>query len=64
MCQNNNVIKQSFKNLRGEPMSNITLLAVDLAKQVFQLHGIDAEGKTVLRKKLVIERNLLCTLPI
>jgi transposase len=33
-------------------MKNIALLAIDLAKQVFQLHGIDAEGKTVLRKKI------------
>jgi len=33
-------------------MSNVTLLAVDLAKNVFQLHGIDAHGKTVLKQKI------------
>ena len=33
-------------------MSNITLLGVDLAKNVFQLHGVDVEGRPVLRKKL------------
>lgn len=32
---------------------NINVLGIDLAKNVFQLHGIDATGKTVLRKKLM-----------
>ncbi|GGL71552.1 hypothetical protein GCM10011392_27680 [Wenxinia marina] len=30
----------------------ITTLGIDLAKSVFQLHGVDAEGAVVLRKKL------------
>lgn len=30
----------------------ITTLGIDLAKSIFQLHGIDAEGKVLLRKKL------------
>ncbi|GMV52149.1 MAG: hypothetical protein AMXMBFR67_36920 [Nitrospira sp.] len=30
----------------------ITTIGIDLAKQVFQLHGVDAHGKTVLRKRL------------
>ncbi|MFA5609441.1 MAG: IS110 family transposase, partial [Alcaligenes sp.] len=30
----------------------ITTLGIDLAKQVFQLHGVDEQGKTVLRKQL------------
>jgi transposase len=30
----------------------ITTLGIDLAKSVFQLHGIDADGAVVLRKKL------------
>jgi len=30
----------------------ITTLGVDLAKSVFQLHGIDESGKVVLRKKV------------
>lgn len=30
----------------------ITTLGIDLAKAVFQPHGIDADGLTVLKKKL------------
>ena len=33
-------------------MSEITTIRLDLAKHVFQVHGIDAEGTTVLRKRL------------
>lgn len=33
-------------------MSNITTVGLDLAKNVFQLHGVDERGKTVLRKTL------------
>lgn len=33
-------------------MSNTTLLAIDLAKNVFQLHGTDAYGKTVISKRI------------
>ena len=33
-------------------MNEITTIGLDLAKHVFQVHGIDAEGKTVLRKQL------------
>jgi transposase len=31
---------------------DITTIGIDLAKSVFQLHGVDAEGKIVLKKKL------------
>ena len=31
---------------------NISVLGIDLAKNTFQLHGIDAQGKVVLRKSL------------
>jgi transposase len=31
---------------------NITTVGIDLAKNVFQVHGVDARGKTVLRKRL------------
>ncbi|MFC3866834.1 IS110 family RNA-guided transposase [Alcaligenes aquatilis] len=37
----------------------ITTLGIDLAKQVFQLHGVDEQGKTVLRKQL--KRNQMAT---
>ena len=30
----------------------ITTIGVDLAKNVFQVHGVDAHGKTVLRKQV------------
>lgn len=33
-------------------MKNITTLGIDLAKNVFQLHGTDSKGKCVLKKKL------------
>lgn len=33
-------------------MSNITLLGIDLAKNVFQLHGTDSTGKVMLRKQI------------
>lgn len=33
-------------------MSNVTTLAVDLAKNVFQLHGTDDRGNAILKKKL------------
>jgi transposase len=31
---------------------NITTVGIDLAKNVFQVHGVDAGGKVVLRKQL------------
>jgi len=31
---------------------NITRVGIDLAKTVFQVHGVDAKGKAVLRKQL------------
>ena len=33
-------------------MNEITLLAIDLAKQVFQVHGVDARGVCVLRRQV------------
>ena len=33
-------------------MSEITTIVLDLAKHVFQVHGIDAQGTTVLRRRL------------
>ena len=33
-------------------MSEITTVGLDLAKNVFQVHGADASGRTELRKKL------------
>lgn len=39
-------------------MSNVTSLAIDLAKNFFQLHGTDATGKAVLKKKISREKLL------
>ena len=33
-------------------MKDVEIIGVDLAKQVFQLHGAAADGSVVLRKKL------------
>src|SRR5262249_28629004 len=34
----------------GEVMEKITTVGIDLAKTVFTVHGVDAAGRTVLRK--------------
>ena len=31
---------------------DITTLGIDIAKSVFQLHGIDADGAVVVQKKI------------
>ena len=33
-------------------MGNVITIGVDLAKSVFQVHGVDAEGMTVVRRQL------------
>ena len=33
-------------------MNEITTIGLDLAKHVFQVHGVDASGVTVVRKRL------------
>jgi transposase len=40
----------------GPTMKNIKVLGIDLAKNVFQLHGADAKGKRVLSKRLNREK--------
>jgi transposase len=37
-------------------VKNIKTLGIDLAKNVFQLHGIDAKGKAILRKRLTRQK--------
>lgn len=37
---------------------NIVTIGVDIAKSVFQVHGVDAQGKAVLRKRLTRGRFL------
>ena len=31
---------------------NVTTIGLDIAKNVFQVHGVDEHGKVVVRKKL------------
>ena len=33
-------------------MEDVAVIGLDLAKSVFQVHGIDAEGQVVLRRRL------------
>ena len=35
----------------------ITTIGIDLAKQVFQLHGVDVHGKTVLKNGFPVRRS-------
>jgi transposase len=37
---------------REPSMNEITTIGLDLAKNVFQVHGVDASGAVVLRKRL------------
>ena len=50
MSQNEivNYIQKSGESI----MKNITVLGIDLAKNVFQLHGTDPKGKCILKKRL------------
>lgn len=43
----------------------ITTIGVDLAKSVFQVHGVDRHGKTVLRKQFRRDHvaNFMANLP-
>lgn len=36
----------------NNPKGELTVLGIDLSKQSFQLHGVDAKGQTVLKKTL------------
>jgi hypothetical protein len=37
---------------REPPMAKISMIGLDLAKNVFQIHGIDAAGTVVLRRQV------------
>jgi len=39
-------------------MGNVTTIGLDLAKSVFQVHGVDAEGTAVVRQRLTRARML------
>ncbi len=42
----------SFHNSEEPIMQAITTIGLDIAKSVFQVHGIDAEGKVLIRRQL------------
>jgi len=46
-------------------MTTVVALGIDLAKNVFQLHGVDVSGKTVLRKRVMRDQlaAILANLP-
>jgi transposase len=33
----------------GDSIMNISLLGIDVAKNIFQLHGVDKSGKKILK---------------
>lgn len=37
-------------------MGTVTTIGLDLAKNVFQVHGVDADGAAVLRQRLTRDR--------
>jgi transposase len=39
-------------------MTNITTIGIDIAKRIFPFHGVDKNGKTVLKKKLMRDQVL------
>ncbi len=46
------VLLENLKKEKESPMNNVTVLGIDLAKDVFQLHGVNEHGKKVLGKKI------------
>jgi transposase len=44
---------------RRRSMKEISVIGIDLAKEVFQLHGADRQGKPVLKKKISSRAKLL-----
>lgn len=45
------MVSSETKKEKESPMKNVTVLGIDLAKDVFQLHGVNEHGKKVLGKK-------------
>src|ERR1700732_4289325 len=39
-------------------MQTITTIGLDIAKSVFQVHGVDATGQVVIRRRLHVRRRL------
>src|ERR1700674_1850291 len=45
-------LKLFHSTKRRVHMKNIKTIGIDLAKNIFQIHGVDSQGKCVLRKRL------------
>ena len=41
-------------------MQTITIIGLDIAKSVFQVHGVDAAGQVVIRRQLKRRRTSRC----
>jgi transposase len=41
-------------------MHTVTTIGLDIAKSVFQVHGVDAEGNVILRRQLVNAKKRHC----
>src|ERR1700745_95879 len=46
------------KELREDPSMKVTRIGLDIAKQIFELHGVNRRGRVVFRKTLRRERVL------
>ncbi|PKQ71365.1 hypothetical protein [Aeromonas sobria] len=44
--------------MREATTKNATTIGIDLAKHLFQLHGVDQHGKAILRRQLKREQML------
>jgi len=51
VCAKVDSVEQPLNQVGASEM-NITTVGIDLAKNVFQIHGVDERGKMVLRKQL------------
>jgi hypothetical protein len=49
------VIRQSTEK-KESTMNKLSRAGVDLAKDVFQLHGVDRHGKAIWRRRLMQEK--------
>ena len=51
--------------LKGVHIMNVSVIGIDIAKNVFQLHGIDSQGNVVLKERVSRKKFLtvLSTLP-
>lgn len=45
-------VRMFNRSPEGEVMSNVTTVGIHLAKNVFSVHGVDANGREVLRRTL------------